>query len=593
VSSPLVLTPGDGTGVTVTFMNGDKTKSTSALAATLTGTGYSKAADGCSGVALGPRKSCSVTVTYPGPVPTTQQDAFLTVGAKTGPPSVTSYFTVLPPAADLGIAKSVDNTTPNQGDQVTFTLTVTNNGPSAATSVRAVDQLPAGLTFVSANPSQGTFNTATGVWAAGTVSTTGAPPMLTITTRVDSEAPRTNTATISADQFDPNSANNSASVTVTPRPTADLAITQSVDNATPNVGDQISFTLTLSNNGPGTATSVRAFDQLPAGLPSGSANPSQGSYNPVTGVWAVGSVPSGASATLTIAATVYLPDPVTIRVSCGSNDQFDPNTADNIASATVTPQAGEADLAITQSVDNATPNRGDQITYTLTLTNNGPSAATRVVGLFVLRNGLTFVSANPSQGSYDPATGVWRVTDVSPVTSLASGASATLTVAVTFDSRDPVSTQAAAGSDDQFDPNQLNNDAFLTVTPLGADLAITQSVDNATPNRGDQITYTLTLTNNGPSAATRVRGFLFLHDGLTFLSANPSQGTYDPATGVWTVSGLSPSFASGASATLSVTVTFDSPDPVTTQASANSDDQFDPNQLNNDAFLTVTPQPTV
>jgi uncharacterized repeat protein (TIGR01451 family) len=467
VSVPLVLTAGDSSGLTVTFTNSDNAKSTSALKATLTGTGFSKAADECSGVALGPRKSCSVRVTYPGPVPATVQNASLTVGAKDGPPSTTAYFTVLPSTADLGITKSVNNATPNVGDQIRFTLTLTNNGPSAATSVRAVDQLPAGLTFVSANPSQGTYNSATGVWAAGTVGTTGPSPTLTITTTVDSAAARTNTATVSGDQVDPNSANNSASVTVRPQPAADLAIATSVNDATPNVGDQIRFTLTLTNNGPSAATSVRALDQLPRGLTFVSASPSQGPYDPATAVWAVGSLASGVSATLTITATVALPDPVTSVVSC-SSDQFDPNTANNSAFLTVTPRPGEADLAITQSVDNATPTRGDQITYTLTLTNNGPSAATRVRGVFVLPAGLTFVSANPSQGTYDSATGVWIVTGLFPLTSLASGASATLTITVTFDSPDPVGTQAAAASDDQFDPNTANNSAFLTVTPLGA-----------------------------------------------------------------------------------------------------------------------------
>ena len=54
----------------------------------------------------------------------------------------------------------MSNPTPNVGDTITFTVTLTNNGPNAATSVQVTDLLPAGLTFVSATPSQGTYDPA-------------------------------------------------------------------------------------------------------------------------------------------------------------------------------------------------------------------------------------------------------------------------------------------------------------------------------------------------------------------------------------------------------------------------------------------------
>ena len=131
------------------------------------------------------------------------------------------------------------------------------------------------MTFVSATPSQGTYDNVTGVWTVGTVSA-GAPPTLTITATVVSPDAQTNTATISdADQFDPDTGNNTASATETPQQ-ADLAVTKTVSNATPNVGDQITFTVTLTNNGPDAATGVQVTDLLPAGLTFVSANASQG-----------------------------------------------------------------------------------------------------------------------------------------------------------------------------------------------------------------------------------------------------------------------------------------------------------------------------
>src|SRR5207253_5942744 len=151
---------------------------------------------------------------------------------------------------------------------------------------QATDTLPAGLSFVSANPSQGAYNNTTGLWTVGTV-TTAASQTLQILARVVSPNAQTNTAAISrADQFDPNTANNSAGVTETPQQ-ADLGVTKTVSNATPNVGDTISFTVTLSNAGPNTASNVVVHDPLPAGLAFVSAATSLGAYNSGTGDWRV------------------------------------------------------------------------------------------------------------------------------------------------------------------------------------------------------------------------------------------------------------------------------------------------------------------
>ena len=59
---------------------------------------------------------------------------------------------VTPEEADLGLAKSVDDSIPTVGDTITFTITLTNYGPDRATSVEVQDQLPTGLSFVTATP---------------------------------------------------------------------------------------------------------------------------------------------------------------------------------------------------------------------------------------------------------------------------------------------------------------------------------------------------------------------------------------------------------------------------------------------------------
>ncbi len=79
---------------------------------------------------------------------------------------------VLPADADLTLEKTVDNTTPREGDTITYTLVLTNNGPSEATGVVVSDSLPASVSFVSSTASQGSYDDGSGFWTVGTVANT-------------------------------------------------------------------------------------------------------------------------------------------------------------------------------------------------------------------------------------------------------------------------------------------------------------------------------------------------------------------------------------------------------------------------------------
>jgi uncharacterized repeat protein (TIGR01451 family) len=268
--------------------------------------------------------------------------------------------------ADLALAKSVNNATPNVGDTVTFTVTLSDLGPVTATNVQVTDLLPTGLTFISATPSQGFYINGSGLWTVGTV-TTSAPQTLHIHALVVSPTAQTNTAAIAhSDQFDPTTTNNSASATETPQQ-ADLALAKTVSNATPNVGDTVSFTITLTDLGPAAATNVQVTDLLPTGLTFVSVTPSKGTY--ISGVWTVGTVTMSTPQTMQIQAQVDSASTLTNTATISHSDQFDPTTANNSASATVTPQ--QADLAITKSDGQSTAAAGGSTTYTIVVSNSG------------------------------------------------------------------------------------------------------------------------------------------------------------------------------------------------------------------------------
>lgn len=358
-----------------------------------------------------------------------------------------------PPGADLALAKTVGNLAPNVGDTITFTVTLTNAGPADATSVQVSDLLPEGLSFVAATPSKGAYDSGTGLWTVGTVTTT-APQTLQMSAVVVSPKKQTNEARIlTADQADPAKGNNKARATETPQQ-ADLELKKTVSNRAPNVGDAITFTVTLTNKGPDSATNVGVFDQLPAGLSFVSATPSQGSYSPGSGMWSVGTVAKTVPQTLQLAATVVSPGARTNTAVISDADQFDKKTGNNVAEATETPQ--QADLGLVKTVDNTTPNVGERVRFTVALTNVGPDPATSVEVSDVLPAGLVFVSTRPSQGSYSPGSGVWTVGTVKNKTVL-------LRIDATVVSPGLHTNTAAISSSDQFDPNTLNNAASASL----------------------------------------------------------------------------------------------------------------------------------
>ena len=239
----------------------------------------------------------------------------------------------------------------------------------------------------------------------------------------------------------------------------------------------------------------------------------------------MGTVAVGSPQTLLILATVTSPSPQTNTATITHADQFDPNPGNNTASVAETPQ--QADLALSKSVNDPTPNVGDTITYTVTLSNNGPDAATSVQVTDPLPGGVSFVSDTTSQGTYDAEYGRVERGDRQYWAAADAGDSG--------DGHEP--RPADQHGDDHgigsVRPRDHNNTASVVETPQQADLALAKSVSNPTPNVGDTISYTITLTDSGPDAATDAQVTDLLPAGVSFVSDTPSQGTYDAGTGLW------------------------------------------------------------
>jgi uncharacterized repeat protein (TIGR01451 family) len=277
---------------------------------------------------------------------------------------------------------------------------------------------------------------------------------MTILARVDSPVAATNVAVASSSPFDPNLDNNTATSDVVPQQ-ADLAVTKAVSNPKPNLGDAVAFTVTVTNNGPNDATNVLARDLLPAGTTFVTATPSQGFYGPATGLWAVGTVAAGASATLTIQARVTEVGPRVNVVTVIASDQFDPDP--NNSQATVTVTAAQADVAVTKTASRRTVVVGQTMSFTIVVSNLGPDPATNVVLADRLPSGLSLVSINQiTQGTYDRATGRWTVGTLAP------GAVARLRITVRVN-RVGNFVNTVTATQDEFDPVLGNNQAAAGV----------------------------------------------------------------------------------------------------------------------------------
>ncbi|MFY0594770.1 DUF11 domain-containing protein, partial [Roseivirga sp.] len=362
---------------------------------------------------------------------------------------------------------------------------LTNNGPDVAdaTGIEVTDQIPSGYTFGTATPSQGTYTAGTGVWAVGSLAK-DANATLTITATVLGAGDFTNTATVTAnDVYDPNAGDNTASAS-TQAQSSDLSITKVASDDTPNVDDNITFTISVNNAGPDAATGVQVTDLLPDGYDFVSATTAFGSYNNTNGLWSVGSVANAGTATLEIVAKVKATGTYDNTATISAADQTDPDGGNNSSTETVAAQF--ADLNVTKSVDNPTPTPGANVVFTVTVLNQGPDAATGIEITDQLPDGYTLVSATPSAGTYTASTGIWVVG------SLNSSSSAVLSMVATVQSSGIFTNTATVSASDVFDTDGTDNAASETVTLQTADINITKTVDNPTANVGDNVVFTVT-----------------------------------------------------------------------------------------------------
>jgi uncharacterized repeat protein (TIGR01451 family) len=447
--------------------------------------------------------------------------------------------TVVQTSADLSIVVSDLPDPVAAGGTLTYTLTVANAGPSDATAVGVTDTLPADVTYSGATPSQGSCSQLAGLvtCSLGTLAAGGSATIdiTVVPTPAAVGTTLTTTAAVSSTTPDPVPANDSDTEDTDVLDGTDLSVSvsDSVDPVT--AGEQLTYTIVVSNAGPPTATGVTLDFDLPAGTSFVSASDG-GTAAAGSVTWALPDLDAGDSTTVTVIVLVASSQTATLSATASiSADQPDTDTSNDTATEP-TDVTTSADLSLVKQAGDDAVAGGDQITYTIAVSNLGPSDAQSVTITDPLPDGVAFVSATDG-GTESAGVVSWNLGTVT------NGQSRSVTLVVEVDPDvlgDLVNTATAASTTDDPDTGDLTDSVTVTVVApdelTDVEVTKTANVDEAEP--GDEVVYTIRVINHGPSAATGVVVSDVLPAGLAYEGQATSTGTYDPTSGAWTVGSL-------------------------------------------------------
>ena len=461
-----------------------------------------------------------------------------------------SSFTELTVAsADIGVVK-LGTASVTAGTNITYTITVSNNGPDSGFNVSLSDSMPPDTTLVSFTQNNGPAAScsAPGVGDNGLVLCSwvflanAASAQFTLVVEAGNTTSATNTATVSSDSADPNPVNDSSTVVTTVTPSADVEVTKD-GPGTISAGSDITYTVTVTNNGPSDAANVSLTDTLPADTTfvsiSQDSGPafSCGGTGPV--ICTIDPLPAGETATFTIVLHVS-PSAASgssiVNTADVSTTTSDPNSGNDSSTSTATVVV-EADVSVVKNGPTSIE-AGSDITYAVTVTNNGPSDATTVSLTDAVPANTTFVSANQDSGPVfscaplPPSGGTGTITCT--LGTFTSGSTATFTFVMHVSPSAPEGSSivnTAEVSTTTTDPISGNNTSTSTaIVAAPADLSITKTGPSSA-DRDTDITYTVTVTNNGPADSLNVELTDPVPANTTFVSITQTSGpTFSCAT---------------------------------------------------------------
>ena len=392
--------------------------------------------------------------------------------------------------------KTANISNPNFGDNVTYTVTVTNDGIGDAKDVVVRDVLGEGLKFVSATGNY-TFDevTRTVTWIVDLAK--GESKVFSVIATVVGYGNVTNSLVVG---------NKTTGVNVT---VPEINPDKTVDNEIPNFGDNVTYTVTVTNDGIGDANNVVITDVLDKGLKFLNAT-GNFTYDEKTGTitWTV-DLAKGETKTFNVNVTVLGYGVLPNTVAVGNKTAVRNITVPEIITVK---EVNSSDIHI-----------GDEITYTITVSNPGKINATNVVIRDILPEGLKFINAS-NGGVYDPVTGI-----ITWILNITANSTVDLTADVCVNKSGNITNTVNVG-------NKTSNCTIESGDIV--DLEIHIVADKSEIYVGDNVVYTVTVINNGPSDAINTIANILIPNALSILSYNATKGTFDITSGNWSIGNL-------------------------------------------------------
>jgi len=324
---------------------------------------------------------------------------------------------------------------------------------------------------------------------------------------------------------------------------ADLELSVTASKTDVHLGDEVTLTVKLTNNGPDAATGVKVSSLIPAELADAEDTSSGNTpYDRATGVWTVSSLPgsgSGSSATLTIVGKINVADVTffsTAEITEWTANQTDPDstpgngvtTEDDFAYAGIVSRA-TADLEVDSVVDNPLAGKGERVTFTITVTNRGPQAATNVVVEQAVPAELINVTSLASPGTYyDRMAGQWNIPSLSAT---AGRNSVTLQITGTVNATGRFTSTAEIIASNAWDPdatpdNQKAEEDDQDSTGVGAAVRDETKIQLYGTDASDTFELTVIEEKTGIKYRALVNGksYMFLASGTTEISFDGGDG---------------------------------------------------------------------
>ncbi|HXH37332.1 MAG TPA: hypothetical protein VNN08_01760 [Thermoanaerobaculia bacterium] len=462
------------------------------------------------------------------------------------------------------------------GANFDYVVNVSNEGPADAANPTLTFPLPSGVSFQSdAVPAGWSCNSIAPGTLAPTVTCTAAtlPPGSASFTITASTAPTASgtfstTVTVSSTTPDPNDNDNSAEIDVTVTTQSDFSMTLGAAPNPVNAGTNLTWTMTVTNNGPSTGMNAVASLPLPpsttfvsVAAPAGwsCTTPSAGANGTVSCSLTTTMNPA-AAATFTVVSQVSSSVAAGTTVSGTATVSSPDDSAPANDSATASVQSAVLfDLGITKTRPPSLVLPGGPLQYTIVVSNFGPSDAPGVTMTDVLPAPLRFTSiAAPAGWSCTTPSAGANGTVTCSMTSMVAATAATFTLNVVVDpattAGTPINNTASVSSSSP-DSNSSNNSATASaVVGTPPNVFVSKSINGAVHPEGAVVTYTIVLTNSGSIAQGDNPGNELtdvLPSSLTLLSANATSGTAVANLGTNTVA-WNGTIAGGGSVTITI-----------------------------------------